>query len=199
MIASSRPRAAVWAFAVGALVVGAVLGLAGPAQAHNYLVASTPEPDSVLTALPEEFSVTTNAALLDLSGTASGFAIRIVDGAGAYYGDGCVRVEGSSMYTSAQLGEPGEYTFLWQLVSEDGHSVSGEFGFAWDPTDSSEISEGFAQPPVCSGAAVSETAPPEEVTQDEPADTDTVWLIGAVGAVALAVVATVLLLRRRRA
>jgi methionine-rich copper-binding protein CopC len=41
-----------------AIAGGAVLGLAGPAQAHNYLIASTPEVGGTLTALPKAFEIT---------------------------------------------------------------------------------------------------------------------------------------------
>ncbi len=67
--------------AAGALAVAVALALAvaTPAQAHNYLVASTPAAGSTISEVPESFSVTTNEALLDLSGDGSGFAIEVTD------------------------------------------------------------------------------------------------------------------------
>ncbi len=137
----SRYRVAA-AAAVGAIVVGSVLGLAAPAQAHNYLVASTPEAGKALTELPELFSITTNAPLLELPGNEAAFAIQVSDEAGQYFGDGCVTVDGASLYTTPALGKPGAYTMVWQVISEDGHPVSGEIAFEWAPSDASQQSNG---------------------------------------------------------
>ena len=52
---------AIRATALGGLVVAAaVLGFAAPAQAHNYLVSSTPTEGSSLTEPPAEFCETAN-------------------------------------------------------------------------------------------------------------------------------------------
>ena len=120
------------------VVAGATLLGAAPAQAHNFLVSSTPAADEVVTALPETFSVTTNGPLLDLSGTGAGFAIQVTDATGAFYGDGCMTVSGSTLSTPAALGAAGTYRFVWQVISEDGHTVSDEFTFEWAPAADAE-------------------------------------------------------------
>jgi methionine-rich copper-binding protein CopC len=196
------------ALAVGAIVVASALGFAAPAQAHNYIVSSTPEEGGVLTELPEQFSITTNGPLLDLSGDASGFAFRVVDAAGLYYGDGCVTVSGSSMYLGAALGEPGDYLVQWQFVSEDGHTLSGEFGFTWAPAGDAVLSEGSSTVPECGVVTEESTAAPEPPSpQDTPdvavpddatsIDSDVLWIVGAAGILVIAAVVTVVLVRRR--
>ncbi|CAN5390251.1 hypothetical protein BH11ACT5_BH11ACT5_19840 [soil metagenome] len=108
---------AIRATAFGALVVAAaVRGLPAQAQAHNYLVSSTPAEGSTLTELPAEFSVTTNGPLLSLDGSVNCFAMEIKDADGLYYGDGCVTVSGSTLSEPAALGAAGDYTMLWQLI-----------------------------------------------------------------------------------
>ena len=93
--------------ALGALLAGAgVFAVAGPAQAHNYVVSTIPASGSVLTQLPEQFSVTTNDNLLNLAGEGNGFVMQIRDAGGAYYGDGCVTVQGATMSAVAALGDP---------------------------------------------------------------------------------------------
>lgn len=191
-----------------ALAVGAVLCFATPAQAHNYLVSSTPAEGENLTTLPEQFIITTNDALLDLGSAAGGFALQVKDAAGLYYGDGCVAIDGPSMTADAALGAPGDYTMLWQVVSIDGHTVSGEIPFSWAPTDATQSSEGSATAPVCGAAtetpqsepapAPSDSAKPAETTTDEPASTDLLWIGGAAVAVLAAGAATLLVLSRKK-
>jgi len=184
--------------AVGIALV-AVLATAGPASAHNYLVSSTPAEGEVLTVLPEHFSVTTNEPLLDLSGSGSGFGMEIIDADGLYYGDGCVTVEGASLYADPVIGEAGTYTLVYQVVSADGHTVSDSFDFEWAPAGDVEAATGSKSPGDCNGLYTRDDAAPE--TPDAASiDLGTVlWIGGAIGAVLIAVVVTLLLLRPRKA
>ncbi len=192
---STRTRTLFGSLVVGVLVAGSALGLAAPAQAHNYPVASTPDEGSTITELPDRFSITTNAPLLDLSGNGNGFALQVVDAEGQYYGDGCVTVEGSSVYTIAALGEAGDYRMLWQVVSEDAHSVSGEVAFTWNPSDPAQQSEGSATPPACA-AAGEEPVPEVETPAAYVDNSDALWIGGAIVAVLVAALVTFLVLRR---
>lgn len=170
-----------------------------PAEAHNYLVATNPAADSTITTLPAEFSVTTNEALLDIGGTGSGFAIQVVDANGLYYGDGCTTIVDATLSTAAALGEAGDYTLIWQLVSEDGHTVSGEFGFTWAPTDNAVASVGTPTPPNCGGPAQEATSPADAAPVRSDANlTDVLWAGGAIVAVLLAAAATFFVLTRKR-
>ncbi|CAN5157217.1 hypothetical protein BH09ACT3_BH09ACT3_16330 [soil metagenome] len=192
--------------AVGGTAI-ALLLVAAPAQAHNYVVATNPVAGSTLTELPEAFSITTNDALLDLSADNPGFALQIQDAQGSYYGDGCVRVEETTMFAEPVLGEAGTYTVTWQLVSGDGHTVSDRFDFSWQPTAEFEPSEGAATAPVCGVAAPTasaapipvptETSEPKPSTEDETLST-LLWIGGAVLVVIVAIVVTVLLVGRRK-
>lgn len=186
-------------------------GVAAPANAHNYLVESTPTEGETLTQLPEQFIITTNDDLLNLGADAGGFALQVQDADGLFYGDGCVVVDGPSMSANAALGAPGAYLLTWQVVSIDGHTVSGEIPFAWAPADSSEESEGSATAPVC-GETVEEGAPEPEPTtgvdeptappttaEEQPGDsTDLLWLGGAIAAVVIAAGVTMLALGRKK-
>jgi len=186
---------------VGALVaVAPVLGLAAPAQAHNSLVSSTPSNGETLTELPEEFSVTTSDQLLDLVGDGTGFGLQIVDDAGRYYGDGCFTISGPTLSMPAAIGEPGDYTFIWQVVSADGHPVSDEFDFTWAPSGEVEPSEGASAPPVCGedSAEGPPTAVPEQQDESSVDTSSLLWIGGTVLAVLVAVGVTLLLVRPRR-
>lgn len=160
------------AFTAIAVAAGVTLAFAtaSPAAAHNAVVSATPEEGEVLTAVPEVFEVVTNEAMLDLGGDAAGFGILVTDAAGLFYGDGCITVEGEGMSMPATLGAPGEYSFTFQYVSADGHTLSGEYDFSYTPEGEQLFSDGSAEPPVCgeAGAEPSEPAAPSEPA--EPTD-----------------------------
>ena len=201
--------------AVG-LAVGIAVGFAAPAQAHNYLVSSTPAEGETLTELPEQFIITTNDAMLDLAGESGGFALQVTDSAGLFYGDGCVVIDGASMFAEAALGAPGDYTLAWQAISADGHTIFDEFAFSWQPTTDAEAaadaeasaSAGRPAAPVCGEAAGEEpeqtSSPSPSAAAETPAEpagdsaaSDLLWIGGAAGAVVIAAVVTLLLLRRK--
>jgi hypothetical protein len=222
---SRLPRRAALLVSVAALAAAPALLIAGPAQAHNYLVSSTPEEGATLTELPDRFEITTNGALLNLGGSTGAFALQVTDSAGLYYGDGCLDVTGPSMSTVAALGAPGTYTVRWQVVSADGHPVSDEYAFDWAPSTAGQESTGSATPPVCDdggksgsgavaaagsatdgggGSDASETgsAPESQLSAADAGagsgsgSSDALWIGGAVVAVAAAG-GGVLLTRRR--
>jgi hypothetical protein len=186
-----------------AVVGGAVLGVAGPASAHNYLVASTPKIDGTLTALPDAFEITTNDKLLDIGGSDSGFAYRIVGPDGKYYEDGCLSVDGPSMTTKAALGDSGKYTVEWQIISADGHTVSDQYTFTWDAPAGFEPATGSAKPPVCAtsqddGAKATDDGTTGSAAGGGDSTASDALFIGAGGIVLVGLVVAVLLLLRRR-
>jgi methionine-rich copper-binding protein CopC len=197
-------RARIMRGVLGAAAVGIALILAvpAPAFAHNYLVASSPAEGATLTELPEQFSVTTNEPLLDVSGEASGFALEVRDADGGYYGDGCLTVEGSTLSTAAALGDKGEYTVGWQVVSADGHTVDGEFAFTWDPPAGFTPAAAADAPPTCgdTGATGGAAAPSDaaEAPSQAVTSTDLLWVVGTVVVVGVVLFGTMLLLTRRR-
>jgi methionine-rich copper-binding protein CopC len=208
---SSRPVRRVRSFAaagLGALVAtGAVLGAPTAAFAHNYLVGSTPAAGETLTQLPDSFEIVTNEALLASAGL-GGFALEVRDADGLYYGDGCVVVDGTTMSTPAALGEAGEYTIIWQAVSGDGHTVSDELDFEWQPEDTAApVSTGSETVPVCAEVAGG-TEPAGEDTDGVTPGSDTaaaensndiVWIGGTATLIAGAVGITLWLTRRKKA
>jgi len=199
-------RLAVGPLAFGAatlLAIGGVLLLAEPAFAHNQIVSSTPSPNETLTALPGQFEIDTNNALLDIGGAGRGFAFEIQDAAGRFYETGCVSIVDDNMFTAARLGAAGAYTIVYQLVSADGHTVSGRIPFTWAPASAAVVSTGVAAPPGCNGAKAP-TRPDasgegSEGSRDSTVPlADVLWIGGIIIAVALAVIVTLVLLTRRR-
>jgi methionine-rich copper-binding protein CopC len=203
VISTSRQHA-LTAIGTVAVALGLVLGAAAPAAAHNYVVSSTPADGEILTAVPEMFVITTNDILLNLSGEATGFGMLITDETGAYYGDGCVTVDGRSMSTAAALGPAGDYTLTFQLISADGHTLSDSLSFRYEPRDGASADSGSTSAPVCpgrSGTIDGENTPGTDASAD-PIDESAVVLaiIGvSVGVLALvAAIVAVMMARSRR-
>ena len=172
-----------------------MLFTATPAWAHSEIVDSTPEAGETLTALPDAFSVTASETLLDLDDQGV-FEPQILDAAGDHYGSGCVEVVDATMSAEPVLGASGEYTMIWQVVSADGHPVSGEIDFTWEAPADFEPAVGVAEAPRCGGDLT------DDVTDTEGSPTRPELALGIGIAVALAGVAAVVILaatRRKRA
>lgn len=185
-----RARVAVAAFLAGA----AVLLAAAPAAAHSVLADSVPAEGETLTELPEAFSVTANESLLDLGGQGV-FLLQIRDAAGAYYGDGCVEIVDATMSAEPVIGASGDYTMVWQIVSADGHPVSGEISFSWEAPAGFQPAEGSAEPAACGGVA-EPGADSEPVRGDFLVGVGVVIALAAAGVAAWAIMAAT---RRKRA
>jgi methionine-rich copper-binding protein CopC len=201
------------------LLAAAALGLAAaPAQAHNTLVSSNPAAGSVVTEQPETFAITTNDALLEAGGTANAIQVRGPGAEPLYYGDGCMTVQGPTLTTPVTLGQPGEYTVIWQVVSADGHPIDGEYTFTWQPAEGQELAEGVTAVPACgeSQAPVESGTPTPEPTfttqtdslgtaealapeETSTASSDILWIAGGVAIVVIAAVVVLVIVRRRSA
>ena len=182
------------------LVTGLVavsLFAASPAIAHDGLVESTPSAGETLTELPDAFSITMSYNMLDLDDEGSGFGLLMQDSEGLYYGDGCITVDGPTMSAEAVLGEPGEYTLTWQVVSSDGHPTSDEFTFTWAPSGEAVAATGSEHAGDCNGQYTRDDA---DDHHDEPAAADySGWIWGGAAAlVAVVAVVAFVVIRRRR-
>lgn len=203
-----RPDSALTILVGCSVLIGSVFAVASPAMAHNALVASSPEAESILATLPPEFSITTNEDMLDTGDSVSAFVLQVVGEDGLYYGDGCVSVDGPTVSTAAALGPAGQYTLAWRAVSIDSHEIYGEFNFEWDPADDAESSAGSATPPECgeqSKGQSQETAPETEATtpasgdpQQTSSTSPTSLIIAGIAAGAAAVIGGIAFALRRR-
>lgn len=111
--------------ATAALTGAALLGLAGPAAAHNTLVGSDPANGAQLATGPAEVRLT-----FDQPVRAGYNTITVVGPGGTYWTDGQVRVEGTSVVAPVRpLGPAGTYTVGYRVLSNDGHPVPGKVEF----------------------------------------------------------------------
>lgn len=132
--------------------------------AHASVTGTTPEDGATLTEQPGTISVTMNEEIIEVPGGEGTNALQLTDDAGLHYGDGCVTVEGDTISLDAELGDAGRYTLAYQVVSSDGHPVSDEVAFTFEPADGAVGAVGSARAPVCGAgqdgtAAETESAP----------------------------------------
>ncbi|HXH35880.1 MAG TPA: copper resistance CopC family protein [Plantibacter sp.] len=188
------------------LAVAAVLTLATPASAHNSIVSTTPAEGSTITEQPEQLVITTNDNLLDLGEAGQSNQIQVT-GPGdeqLYYGTACAAVNGPALVMPLQLGEAGEYTVVWQLVSTDGHPLSGTYTFDWAPAEGQELAAGSTAP-IC-GTGGASTVEPSSGAANDDADAaptsggvsgDVWWVVGAIVVVILAGAGVLIVTRRK--
>jgi copper resistance protein C len=102
----------------------AILGLAPapPAGAHDELISSDPAESSVVEALPSR-------AVLTLSGTVRKVRAVTVTGPDGDVTNGRATFTGSEVRQNLWAGPEGEYVLAYDVVSADGHQVTGEVHF----------------------------------------------------------------------
>jgi MYXO-CTERM domain-containing protein len=141
-----RPRPLLLALA--ALLASALVGLAGPAQAHDELISTNPKDQAQVPTVPDAI-VLTFAEPAEQVGSQV-----IVRGPGGNVAQGQPVFSQSTVTQAVQAGAPaGSYTVLWRVTSDDGHPVSGRFTFT-----AAAASTASATSSPTSGSAAATTA-----------------------------------------
>jgi methionine-rich copper-binding protein CopC len=172
----------------------AVLGLAGPAAAHDAAESSTPAGGATVAAPPEQVSVTFSNNPL---GIGSSFSIK--DASGAEWADGPVNIVDNVASQKLKAGGPaGQYTVVWRVVSSDSHPIEGTFTFtASSAADGAAPAAGSTTAAAVPGMGTAEpgvTAAPESTGSGEPFQ----WSIVIFAAAAVGLLVTLAILARRR-
>lgn len=185
-------------FAAGMLVaVVAVFAATTPAFAHDQLIASNPESGQQLEVAPDVVSLEFSGELLVLGDAGLGATVIVVDAGGRNWVDGTPEVREHIVTANLIAGMPGAgYEVRWQVVSSDGHPISGVIPFTVGDTE--PLADITA--PVGESGDIGEGQ--QEEAQDQSAQESQqalrVVLLGASGAaVAVAVLALTYFLRRR--
>lgn len=169
--------------AVTVLALAALLGLAGPAAAHNTLVNSDPAEGAQLSTAPTEIRLT-----FDQPAQPDFNTVTITGPDGEDWATGPLRVEGNSVIAPLrELGPAGEYTVAYRVLSADGHPVSGKFTFTL-----TQPGPGAAEPPAQHQHGDGSAADPAQRAPEETADSSGMpvwpWIAGALVLLALAAV-----------
>lgn len=195
-----------WAARLGLAGLAAVLFGVVPvsaASAHDFPVDWSPEPNSTVTQPLEKVSITFDDVILDLGHDGRNSILQVTgpDPAADHFETDCATIEGRTISAPVKLGAPGQYTIAYQIVSADGHTVSGTGTFAYHPPEGTPQAEG-SESSACAAAA-GENAPPPTATDDEAAGTQStaiviVAIVGGIVLLAVIAVAIVLIVTRRR-
>ena len=198
--ASVRPAALAALFAA---LLAALLALGAPAQAHDTLLESDPADGATLETSPEAITLTFSADILDVSPL-----VRITDENGEQLAEITPSIDGP--VATATLEEPlpaGTSTVQWRVVSSDGHPIEGTFEVTVEQDAAAEeTTEAPAEEssPAEESAPAETTAPAEEgeqataeAAEEESGSSMTPLLIVLGVAVVGAVVAVLLIMRRR--
>lgn len=180
-----------WTVAVCAGLLGAVVA-ASPALAHNSFTGSNPEDGATVAKAPKEIELRFLEAV-DENGT----TITITGPGGASGLDGDVRFDGKKVFAPLTPGRAGEYTVAYEIPSDDGHPVKGDFAFTLtdaavagsSPTPSAAPSSA-APAPSATEAVPATDAPVLNPTASNAGDEDTPWWPWAVGGVLLVIAVT---------
>ncbi len=109
------------------LAISSIFILSSPAFAHNELISQSLSGDSVVDAGSIEIRLDfAEEPIATAFGEGNLIAIANAE-TGEQLGPACARVDGTSMYTTVNIVEPGIYRVLWRSASDDGHIASGDY------------------------------------------------------------------------
>jgi len=177
-----RPVARAGALLVAGCALVVPIGLAPAASAHDAFTGSTPKSGSTLTTAPTSVTVSFEEPPL-----AAGLAVAVTAPDKTLVSSGDPVLTGSDVTVAlSPLTASGAYTVAWRVVADDGHPVTGTFGFTLSltasPTPTPTATGSAAAAAVPTGSAGSSSALP--------------WVLG--GAAVLLVGAGIGLALRRR-
>ena len=178
----------------------AMLGLAGPASAHDAAESTSPAQGAALAAPPTEVSVTFGNTPL---GIGSSFSVK--DAGGTEWADGSVQIVDNTATQKLRPGGPaGKYTVAWRVVSSDSHPIEGTFTFTAASGGAASATSG----PSAAGSATAAGAVPGMGTAqpgvtEEPAEPANAgepfqWSIVVFAAVAVGLLVALGVMARRR-
>lgn len=182
--------------AAGVIVAAvAVLAIATPASAHDQLVSSTPGDGEQLADAPTSVSMTFSGELLVLDESAAGAVVLVVDESGTDWVDGPVTVSGSTVTAALRPDMPvAGYQVRWQVVSEDGHPISGVVPFTIG--DAAPLAPAGPQPSAEGDAP--DASRPDQIADETGGVVRTLLVAGGGAAIAVVVFALYRILRRPR-
>ena len=198
--------------AVGAAVVVTAALAATPAMAHTELRGSDPEDGATVETL-DQVRLDFSSALLDI-----GAELALIDADGTSHELAPEFPEGEHAVVAAVPATDvaaGETVLDWRIVAEDGHPISGEITFTYDPavqeepapepTETAETPPAAESPteqeePATENESLVEPTPiTEEPISEEPeAANGAVWAWVLVGLAVVGLAVTAVAMNRRR-
>lgn len=153
---------------VSLLTAAAVL-LPQAALAHDELVSTDPADGTSLQEGPDELTLTFSGQIAEV-----GAAVAVTDAAGTSVVEDEPEVDGVTVVQDlADDLAAGDYEAVWRVTSQDGHPISGTFGFVVETgpsdDDSTEGTTGEASPDATGTAGDDTNDATDDATTDTPA------------------------------
>lgn len=169
-----------------ALALSLVLAFsAAPAHSHDLLVDISPAPNGVVSSTSFEATLTFNNPILEIVDASNAELATKLAGTDQWQIHP-ITIKDKTLVAQIQVAEPGTYDLRWNVVSSDGHPISGDSIFVVDAVAAEE-----ELAPVAMAATTTET----NTSQDIPA---LLWF-GIVMVALGAVFAPIGLMMRRKA
>lgn len=187
-------------------IATSVLLLTQPAEAHDYLVSSSPAYNSTVTRPITTVSLTFDAPVLNYGRSSTALLVTGPGQATRHFETSCPHIANDTLSTAVHLGMAGRYTVTWRIVSADGHPVSDSIHFTYRPPQGTPIGAGTPHGPACgeptSNLSGSRFGAPGDTGSGAAAISPLLWItiIGATVLVLLAIGAILIVavvLRRR--
>lgn len=170
-------------FAASLALFGSLL-VSTSALGHADVVSTSPTADSEIDVAPATISISFSEPVLEV-----GAAIVLADSSGSEIGVGEVTFEGATMSVSSPPDlAPGEYIVTWRASSNDGHVMTGEFGFTFNGTVVVASPVEIASPMAQSGARL----------EDTQKKSSNAWIYLLASFVATSTIATIIATKKRK-
>lgn len=163
-----------------------MLVAASPASAHAHLVKIDPADKAAVRTALTKVTLTFDEAMREPA------AIVVTDPTGARVDKGAAQVVDKIATAQLQVGKPGSYTIAYRVVSDDGHPVTGQTTFTYQPVGSPTPSA-----PAGEASAKVSAADPQANHHQEQGGTGNGWIIGGIAGLGLLGGIALLTLRRR--
>jgi len=173
-----------------ALTFAVMLVTATPASAHAHLVKIDPADKAAIR------NPLTKVTLTFDENMRAPAAIVVTAPTGARVDKGAAQVLDKTASARVQVVTPGRYTIAYRVVSADGHPVTGQTTFTYQPVGSPTPSAAVSSSPAGGGAAARNPADPH-ANHEEQGGTGSGWVIGGVAGLALLGGFALLIVRRR--
>lgn len=159
-----------------AAAIALAVAPAAAASAHDYLVSSDPASGSTVQSVAGSVTLTFNDRVLDLGGTGSGTLLTVTGPGSArtHFETGCPTIADTTVSAPVALGAAGQYTVAYQVVSADGHTVSGSYTFRYAPPAGTAVAAGAASTPCGASSTPEPTMTTQAGGAPAPAATDVV-------------------------
>lgn len=169
---TASPPARLRTLGGGVLLALALSLVAAPAYAHDALESTNPADGQTLAQAPSAIVLTFEEPPVALG------AQVVVTGPSGPVSSGAPHLDGSVVTEDVQPGAPaGRYTVEWRVTSDDGHPVSGTFGFTAQAAAAGTPSAVPASP----------TAAPAPAARRTPLIPSWAWIVAGVIVIAAAI------------